>query len=177
MMEHQVRMVFRRRGQSLRPINSVKHIIDVSGALTAGNASIAQVAVTVPALSATFKPGDLRIGEKVNGMYISIFIIGSTGAPISGPINWYIWKEHTGQATSLPTAGNTGISPLRQQIFHEEKGLSGSGDGTPMVFKGVIAIPKGMRTMREGDSFQIVLNGDASDTLNFCVKCIYKSYY
>ncbi len=127
--------------------------------------------------TATFKPGDIRVGATINGFYLSIFVIGSTGAPLSGPINWYIAKTGEGQFASLPEPGQTGVSKLRNQIVHEEKGLSGSGDGTPMVFKGVIAVPRGMRRMREGDQWQVVINGTTGDTNNFCVKSIYKSYF
>ncbi len=172
-------MVFRRRSNALRPVNSVKHILDVDGTLLEVGTNVsATIAVTVPALDTTFKPGDLRIGETVNGFFLSIFVIGATGAPIGASINWYLIKVHSGQGTT-PDPSNTGISEIRNQIIHEEKGLAGSGDGTAMAFKGVIAVPKGMRRMREGDSWRVVLalNGLASADANFCLKAIYKSYF
>ncbi len=116
-------------------------------------------------------------GSKVSSLYLSIFIIGSTGAPIDGSINWYIAKQRDGQAAgAFPTPGNTGLSSVRNQIFHEEKGLSGSGDGTPMVFKGVIVIPKVFQRIRQGDQMfiRIRINGTVGAT--FCIKAIYKSY-
>ncbi len=164
----------------MRPtINSVKHIIDVDGSLLqTGAVSQLSVAVAVPNVDpTTFKPGDVRVGAKVNGFFLSVFIIGATGAPIGGSINWYIMKLHEGQ--SAPDPNNTGISKVRNQIFHEEKGLAGSGDGTPMAFKGVIVVPKSMRRMREGDSFVVALalNGVATADASFCFKAIYKSFY
>ncbi len=168
-------MGFRQR--NLSPINSIKHVIDVSGSWTNATSRSVILNVVPNVDTSVFKPGDVRVGARVNGFYISIFAIGSTGAPVSGPIDWYIVKLHEGQAAAIPTPGNTGISKIRNQIFHEEKGFSGSGDGTPMVFKGVIAIPKGMRRMREGDSFEINAIVTGTDVVNFCIKCIYKSYY
>ncbi len=176
MTVHQVRMVFR-RGMSARPINRTKNIIDVQGAVSGGSTSVQTIATTVDTPTSPFKPGDITVGGKINGFYVSIFVIGSTGAPLSGPINWYLWKQHAGQAATQPTPGQTGTSELRNQIIHEEKGLSGSGDGTPMVFKGVIAVPKGMRRMRSGDEWQIALNSDIADTNNFCTKVIYNAFY
>ncbi len=159
------------------PINSVKHIIDTEGILTGAAQSLNPIAVTVPNVStAAFKPGDIRIGGTINAFFISLFIIGSTGAPLVGSLNWYLIKLHAGQ--SGPAPGNTGVSQLRNQIIHEEKGLSGSGDGTPMAFKGVIVIPRGMRRMRDGDKWELrILSSDASSDGQFCLKAIYKSFF
>ncbi len=169
-------MVFR-RGRSLTPINSIKHILDIEGVWTSA-ASESVIAVAVPNVdTTTFKPGDIRVGGKINGIFFSVFAIGDTGAPVAGSVNWYFVKKHTGQGASTPIAGQTGTSPMRNQIIHEEKGVPGSGDGTPMVFKGVIAIPRGMRRMREGDSWSIIANTTTASQVNFCIKAIYKSYF
>ncbi len=165
-----------RRAKS--PINSVKHILDTSGALTGGGNSVSTIAVGVPNVdSGTFQPGDIRTGGTINGFFISVFVIGATGAPLTAPIDWFLGKFHDGQVAH-PTPGSTGTSKLRNQIIHEEKGLAGSGDGTPMVFKGVIAVPRGMRRMREGDEWRLVLrSADMTVDATFCVKAIYKSYF
>ncbi len=178
MVLHQV-MVFR-RGSSIHPVNSIKHIIDSEGQLAGAVTASVPLVVAVPNVdTTTFKPGDVRVGAKVNGIFLSIFIIGATGAPLNGAINWYIGKQHTSQTlTNEAVPGNTGVSKIRNQIFHEEKGLAGSGDGTPMAFKGVIAIPRGMRRMREDDQIVVALNSqDATNNATFCVKAIYKSYF
>ncbi len=168
-----------RRGNSLRPVNSIKHIIDTEGVWT-DVTSLSPIAVAVPNVdTTTFKPGDIRVGATVNGFFLSIFAIGSTGAPVAGSINWYLIKVHGGaQINALPVPGQTGTSDIRNQIIHEEKGIPGSGDGTPMVFKGVIAIPRGMRRMREGDQWTIgAVSSVAGNDVNFCIKAIYKSYF
>ncbi len=162
---------FRQRG------NSIKHIFDASGGLTA-TASANNVAVAVPNVDpTTFVPGNVRVGSIINGIFFSVFVIGSTGAPLSGSVDWYLGKFHEGQSGSTPDPGATGVSKVRNQIIHEEKGVPGSGDGTPMVFKGVIAIPRGMRRMREGDFWQLRIKMATGDTGTFCVKAIYKSWF
>ncbi len=158
-------------------INSIKHVLDAGGGLTSTSADV-PLAVAVPNVdTTTFKPGDVRVGSHVNGMFIIVNIIGATGAPVSGPVDWYIAKFHEGQLGSAPTPGNTGVSKIRNQIFHEEKGVPGSGDGTPNVFKGVIAVPRSMRRMREGDSIRIFLKMSTPDSGTFCVKAIFKSFF
>ncbi len=169
-------MVFRRRGRATSPINSIKHIVDSTGGLTSSTSDnvIAKAVVT---LTDPFDPTEVRVGGTINGFFIIVNIIGSTGAPVSGAVDWFIMKSHTGQFSSIPNPGVTGISGLRNQIIHEEKGVPGSGDGTPHVFKGVIVVPKGMRRMREGDEWRIDLKMFGTDTGTFCVKAIYKSYF
>ncbi len=153
--------------------------MDSEGALAGAANSVNTIVQSVPNVDpTTFSPGDVRVGARVNGFFLSIFMIGATGTGQDGSLNWYIAKTGSGQLGQLPLAGQTGTSIIRNQIFHEEKGLAGSADGTAMAFKGVIAIPKGMRRIREGDQFHIVLrNTDATNNVNFCVKAIYKSFF
>ncbi len=170
-------MVFRRRG--LNPIQSVKHIVDAEGTTTEANDSVTVFTKVVNARSAVFDPTECVLGETIRGVFITVFAIGSTGAPIDGSVNWYIAKARSGQnsLTDFPDAGNTGISNLRSQIIHEEKGVPGSGDGTPMVFKGVIAIPPNMRRQRDGDAFFFRIgNTQTGGASTFCFKAIYKSF-
>ncbi len=166
-------MPFRR---SMSPIVATKQIIDVEGALSAAAVSDSIIATSVGSVSTPMVPGECSVGSKINAFFITLFVIGATGAPLTGSINWFLMKTHQGQ-TSLPVPGNTGISFLRNQIIHEEKGLAGSGDGTAMAFKGVIVIPRGMRRMREGDAWHIRLNSlDATSDATFCLKSIYKNF-
>ncbi len=161
----------------MRPVQRIKHVVDAQGSVTAtpGNVPILKV---VDARSTPFDPTEVLVGETVNAIFMSVFMIGSTGAPVSGPAEWYFAKSRSSQdiVVDFPNPGATGASDLRNQIFHEEKGLPGSGDGTPMVFKGVIAIPRGTRRMRSGDQlfFKVIANG--SDVNNFCIKAIYNSF-
>ncbi len=165
-----------RFGRSLQPINSIKHIIDTEGALTGGGSSSVEIAIAVPNVGTSFVANQVRVGAKVNGFFLSVFAIGATGSGQTGSINWFIMKLHSGQTS--PTPGGTGTSDMRNQIIHEEKGLAGSADGTPMAFKGVVVVPRGMRRMREGDRFLIKLvSTDATNDVNFCVKAIYKSFF
>ncbi len=164
--------------RSRNPIQSVKHVVDVEGALSGGTTSDVPLSATVESRATPFNPIECVIGETVNGIFLSIFIIGATGAGQAGSLNWYIGKSRAGQTiASFPAPALTGASDLRNQIFHEEKGLAGSADGTPMAFKGVVVIPRGMRRMRSGDQFFVKLRAtDNINDVNFCVKAIYKSF-
>ncbi len=161
----------------MRPVNRIKHVVDLSGGLSSTSAA-PSFAATVDAPSAVFNPSEVNLGSTINAFFLSYFVIGDTGAPVSGPVDWYIAKARAGQNTvaDFPDPGETGVSNVRNQIIHEEKGLPGSGDGTPMVFKGVIAIPKGMRRFRSGDVLFIKQKANSTDTPNFCAKFIYNEF-
>jgi len=160
-------------------IHSVKHIIDASGGLTGGVAALVPLSKVVNARTEPFDPLETVVGESVNGIFLSVFMIGSTGSGLQGQLDWYIAKSRAAQTpiSDFPNPQATGISPVRSQIFHEEKGLAGSADGTPMAFKGVVVIPRGMRRQRDGDQFFIKIRSeDATNDAQFCVKAIYKSF-
>ncbi len=170
-------MPFRRGSYAKRPINSIKHVVDVEGGLVAATDSTSTFVNAVDGPQTPFDPVDVPFGGYVRSFYLSIFIIGATGAPIDGSINWYIAKQRSGQgAADFPTPSATGTSEVRNQIIHEEKGLSGSGDGTPMVFKGVIVIPKSMQRIRAGDAMFLRLRINGTIDATFCIKIIYKEY-
>ncbi len=162
----------------IRPVQRIKHIIDAEGTLAAGTNQVVPLATVVNAKNPSFQPVETLVGESINGFFISLFVIGDTGAPVNGSINWFIAKAREGQdpLTTFGAPGNTGITLTRNQIFHEEKGLVGSGDGTAMAFKGVIAVPRGMRRQREGDELFIKLRANGNDSAQFCLKAIYNSY-
>ncbi len=160
-------------------VHSVKHVLDTNGVLAAGAKTIVPLSKVVNARTEPFDPVELVVGENVNGIYLTVYALGASGAGQDGSINWYFAKARTGQDTTadFPTAGLTGTSEIRSQILHQEKGIAGSADGTPMVFKGVIVIPRGMRRQRAGDQYFVSLfNTDATNNVNFCLQAIYKSF-
>ncbi len=114
-------------------------------------------------------------GSSIGALYLSIFVLGDTGSS-SDLADWYLYKNPGGQWTTgqLATPGNTGGSKMRRFIFHEEKGIFATQDGTPMVFKGVIKIPPRFRRCGEDDTWNLKLLSPGTAT--FCVKCIYKEY-
>ncbi len=168
--------MFRRSRMASR--QRLKHVIDSEGGLTS-TPSVTTLANVVNSLdSASIVPTENVIGSLVNGIYLSLFIIGGTGAPVGGNQSWYIAKSRTGQTAvaDFPDPDAVGNSQLRNQIFHQEKGLVGSGDGTAMAFKGVIVVPKGMRRMRLGDQFFVKIKNNGADDVQFCLQAHYNSY-
>ncbi len=159
---------------SKRPINSIKHIIDVSGNLVGGSESAIPLADAVDAAD-LLQPTQVNTGCTISSLFVSVFILGES-ATVSGLADWYFWKipNNAIAAGSVPTPGNTGVARAKKFIFHEEKGIFATEDGTPMVFKGVIKLPPRFRRMGTFDRLEIRLLSPVA--AQFCIKAIYKEY-
>ncbi len=163
---------YRSRGLGLRPINSVKNIVD---SVNLGVAAGTNTTVTLAATVNDYTGGvtDVPIGAKLASVYLFVQIIPTLG---TANVDWYVAKGPNAFFSANPVPGATGGNVGRKYILHEEKGIPGNaGDGAyPLTFKGVIRVPKGRQRMAEGDQMKLVLRG--ADIYNACVKCIYKFY-
>jgi len=174
-----------RRG--LNPVVSTKNVSELSSIIAAGTNTVALSiadAVDAPTLA---QLDEVERGCVINGFYFSCFFIAEGGEVAAEVplVDWYIIKSPGGSfastfdATNLPTPGSTGIHVNKRFIIHTEKGLAGGGDastaGVPMIFKGVIVIPKHMRRMNSGDQWIFAVR--ANFATKFCAQAIYKWYH
>ncbi len=178
-------MAFRRMSSRLRPIDSVKHIVETSGILAAGTNTVGlNLLAGVDAYSLADTNG-VPTGAKVFSMYLSVFIIAEGGEVANEVplVDWYIIHSpgnvFTGfSASQLPTPGSTGDHINKRQIIHTEKGLTGGGEislaGLPMIFKGVIRFPKGKQRVGQADSWKLCMRANFAS--KFCIQAIYKHY-
>jgi len=177
-------MAFKR---GLHPVVSTKNISEISsviGAVT--NTVFLEIAKAVDApVLANLQ--EVERGSVINGFFFSCFFY-TEGGEVAAEVplvDWYIIKNPgdsfgtTFDATNLPTPGATGTHVNKRYIIHTEKGLAGGGDaslnGVPMVFKGVIVIPKHLRRMNSGD--EILLCVRANFATKACAQAIYKWYH
>ncbi len=144
--------------------------------------------MTIGVESATLAGTDqVERGGKVNGIFLSIFFYTEGGEIASEVplVDWYIIKDNGGamgtvfDGSHLPTPGAQGGHVNKRYVFHTEKGLAGGGDaslaGVPMVFKGVIAIPRGYRKHNVNDAIRVCAR--ANFATKFCIQAIYKWYH
>lgn len=159
-----------RRGLRLRPVNSVKDIVDSTQiGVAAGTTST----VTVCAAVNSYAGGstEVPIGAKVFGVYL--FVQAASDAT-NANIDWYFIKRPN-QVVN-PTPGATGGTLPRKFILHEEKGLPGTynAGSAPLTYRGFIRIPRGRQSFQEGDLAQVVIRG--AQQYSFCIKAIFKFY-
>ncbi len=155
---------------SLRPINSVKNIVDsTSFGVAAGTNQTVTVGTVVNAYAGGVS--EIPIGAKVSSIYLFVQMVTDSAV---GNVDFYVAKRPAGVV--LPTPGASGGVTARKYILHEEKGIPGyqSIGASPLTFRGVIKIPRGRQRMAEGDDITVQLRGSA--VYSFCVKCIYKFY-
>ncbi len=181
-------MVFRRRG--FRPIvKATKNIAETSSIIAATtNLNLINITDSVESSAVALSDANgIAKNSKVFSFFASIFII-SEGGEVANEVplvDWYVIKDQGGMMTNegfdpdgLPTPGDTGRHQNKRFIFHTEKGLTGGGlsslAGIPMIFKGVIKVPRGFQTHRINDKIVFCIRTNFASKI--CVQFIYKWY-
>ncbi len=164
------------RGNSLRPVNRIKHVIDRQSALAAGageNTVLVQ-SIDTPTLADT---DGCETGSRVNGLFLVIEVtrVGTTSDVLA---NVYMFiAKNPGGNLALPEANVVGADDNKKYIFHQEMAmLQGTNAGNPRtLFKGVIAIPKLYR--RNGPNDQIFIRVFSPGVaINYCIQSHYKEF-
>ncbi len=170
-------MVFRRfRGNSLRPINRIKHVIDNQGgiAATAGTTIVLALASDTPDLASVT---ECQTGSKVNGIYIKVEAVRTTATSgVLGNVYLAVFKDPGGNL-AIPTINAIGASDDKRYIIHQEMVmLTQTANSNPrIIFNGVVKIPRGYTRMGPNDkiSLRLLTPGVA---INFCLQAHYKEF-
>ncbi len=177
-------MPLRRQALRIRPVNSVKHIVDTSGLVSLAAASVTDVINTVdnPAFTTS---NNCHVGSSVGAIYLRVEVIGVIAAAGVDQIYMGVFKNPANDLT-IPVLDSVGVSDKRKFFIHQEMIMltpfeTGGTTGFPRtIFKGVIRIPKGYKRNGIADKLQVVLQhstGESSQTTRFCIQCIYKEFY
>ncbi len=173
--------------RNFHPVNSRKNIVETSGILGAGTVSLLDTITRTVEDASLANQDEVEPGCTISSIYLSLYFI-SEGGEIASEVplvDWYICMDKANvmgtigfTANGLPSPGSTGTHKNKYKIFHTEKALAGGGDislaGVPMVFKGVLKIPKMWRTHHIDDQIKIV--GRSNFATKFCLQAIYKWY-
>ncbi len=170
-------------GLRLRPVQSLKHIVETNGNVTAALASTTDVIVTVDA-PASATTNQVKIGSTVNAIYLRVEVVGATSA--GGVDNIYMAVYHNvAGSLSAPALDTLGASDRRNQVLHQEmimltpRNLSTEPGFPRTLFKGVVRIPRGFRRNAVEDKLQVILqhrSGEVTQVTKFCIECIYKEF-
>lgn len=169
-------MVFRRfnRGQSLRPVNRIKHVIDVQlgGVLAVQNTIIIAESVDNPTTAGIRQ---VAVGSKINGIYIKLEVNATTSAALS---NFYMMVvKNPGNNLVFPNANVIGGNDNKRFVIHQEmvmmQQVTNSNPRT--IFSGVVVIPRGYRRMGPDDEIQVMTFSPGVNT-NQCLQAHYKEF-
>ncbi len=175
-------MSFRRKAQFLRPVRSIKHIVDTNGAVVGGTPSITNVVETVDDPGNTF-PTQVAAGSTVHAIYLRVEVIQEIAAAGIDNIYLLVYKNPGGDLAP-PNVDTVGSSDDRKRVVHQEMMMTGSvltaANAIPRtLFKGVVLFPRAMKRNGIQDKWQVVIghrNGETTQSTNFCLQCIYKEF-
>ncbi len=169
-------MPFRRsnRGNRLRPVNRIKHVVDRQGGVVAATQSVLDVITTVdaPTLANTEQ---VETGSTVNGIYLKVEAYNVGNQALS---NFYLAiAKNPGNNLTFPNANAVGGDDNKKYVIHQEMVmLQRQANSNPRtIFNGVIAIPRGYRRNGPDDRTQILIftPGVSAD---FCWQAHYKEF-
>ncbi len=160
---------------NLRPINSIKHVVDGQGGLVAGTQAFV---VLVEGLDA-YVLADVKgvpTGSKVNSFFINIQV-AATGTAALANVYMMIYKNPGSNIGAIPNANAIGVSDFKKQVFHQEMIMTEKNTTAfpRTLFKGVVMVPKHMRRIAADDEINIALFSPGV-TYDYCVQAIYKHY-
>ncbi len=106
------------RGNSLRPVHRIKHVVDAAGTATAGTTVATLLIKTVDAPVIANTP-ECETGSKVNGVYLKVEVAASETDPGAIP-NVYlaIFKDPGGLLTT-PNPSSIGDEVIKKYIIHQ----------------------------------------------------------
>ncbi len=171
---HQETMPRFRSGNFLRPINRIKHVVDLQFATAAGAAQGQNliIASDTPDLATT---NEVQTGSTVNGIYLKLEAnITSSGALANAYM--IVFKSPGGNITQ-PTPNAVGASDDKRYVIHQEMVMfqQQTGSNPRTVFNGVIKIPRGYKRFGPNDVLilRVLAPGVAT---NWCFQCHYKEF-
>ncbi len=171
-----------RRALRLRPVNSIKHIVETNGAVSAALQSVTDVINTVDAPVFTSLQ-NCHVGSNVKALYLRVEVSGRV--PAGGIDNIYmgVMKNPANEISVIPNLDLVGASDRRKFFIHQEMLMTApntNGTFPRTLFKGVILIPRHYQRNGVNDKTQVILqhrSGEATQTTDFCIECIYKEFY
>ncbi len=167
-------MAFRRRSQSLRPVNRIKHVVDGQQAAAIGaNAAFAIIqSVDAPVQANT---AECVTGSTVNGIYIHAEAVATSAAALPN-LYFYIWKNPGGNLTR-PAFNQVGLNDNKRYVFHQSMVMFQRvvNSNPRVVFDGVIAIPKHLRRNGPEDVTEVIM-GSPGITTELCLQAHYKEF-
>ncbi len=167
----------------MRPVVSLKHVVDANGGLTGAGVSTIDLISTVDAAPDTGSPNQNIVGSRVSSIFLNVQVIQKVAAGGVDNIYMYVYKNPGGDVGGPPVDA-VGASDDRKRVIHQEMVMTGTNLTTnnsipKTLFKGVILIPRGLRRNGDADKLQLVIGhrtGEVTQQSNFCVQCIYKEF-
>ncbi len=165
-----------RRSLALRPVVSIKHIVDIQTAVPV-NTKLEQSLVRVVDAPTLAQKEEVSVGSKISWIYLTVEVVASETSTTSTPNFYMAVYKNPGGNIGFPNANAFGISDNKRHVLHQEMVMINASDGgNPRnVFKGVIKIPPKIQRFGYEDVLVCQLFIPSTGTpVNACIQCIYK---
>ncbi len=159
----------------MRPVKSMKHIVDRQGGLIAGTKVDEDVIRASDAPVFSVNPQDVETGSTVNSIFLNIQV-AATGTAALANVYMYVMKNPGNNITEVN--GNiVGVSDIRKFVIHQEMIMTEKNTTAipRTLFKGVIKLPRGYRRFGIEDRLIVSLFSPGV-TYDYCIQCIFKEY-
>ncbi len=168
-------MPYRMRRKMLAPINTVKHYVHHSNAVTATGAITNQGVVLAVVAPATGSATQVREGAIVKAVYIERWLISDQAT--LAQFTLVIEKKRQAEPDmTFAQSQNLGAYPNKKNILYTSQGILGAIAGAPTVpvFRQFIMIPKGKQRFGAGD--ELMVNIGAVSAVRHCGIDTFKEY-
>ncbi len=169
-------MPFRRYRRNLRPVVSIKHVVDASATIAAGAQTVNTLmdAVQSPVLTTPFQTS---IGARVSSFYLNVQAVSNETDVGAIPNVYMAIFKNPGNNITAPDVASVGTSDSKRFIIHQEMVMLNNvqGGNPRTLFNGVIKVPRGMQRQGNDDTMQFLIKSTALN-IAYCIQCIYKEY-
>ncbi len=175
-------MVFRRSNLRLRPVKSLKHIVDIQSAVLTSGVTVAPIIETTstPALGSTTEVAD---GSTISAIYLRVEALTTVAHTLQPAFYMIVYKDPGNNLASDPLPALTGISENKRWVIHQEMVMLAKDPAVSSfprtVFNGVIRIPPRLKRFGYSDKLKVRLSHSSGETTGesqFCLQSIYKEF-
>ncbi len=171
---HQETMPRFRSRNFLRPINRIKHVVDLQGAVAVG-AQVQNALITATDTPTLADTDGVETGSTVRSIYLKVECNATTSAALS---NFYmmVYKNPGGNIPGFDPQ-SVGSNDNKRFVIHQEMIMFQQVDNSNprTMFNGVISIPRGYQRFAPNDTLELRFKAPGT-AVNFCFQCHYKEY-
>ncbi len=158
----------------LRPVHSIKHIIDLQGGLTVGTVTSNTL---ILAKDAPVLAGEIEVetASTISAIFLNIQVAASSTAALAN-VYMAVSKNPGGNLADIDPQ-TVGDDDNKKFVIHQEMIMTEKNTTAipRTLFKGVIRIPRGYKRFGINDKLVVTLKSPGV-TMDFCIQCIYKEF-
>ncbi len=113
----QVMARYRNRGMQLRPVQRIKHVVDIQNALSIGTQAN-EIVIQAVDTGTLADVNGVQTGSTVNGIYLHVEVVPTSSAALSNV--YMIVYKNPGDNITPPSANGVGSDDDKRFVIHQE---------------------------------------------------------